>query len=157
MNSHTITSTYSSLTVAKRFKDTLCEIKMFHMASAVGFKVQGVGSGVSSLVLGFRISELGFRISGFGFGVWGFGFLVSSFGFRVSGFELRVSGVGFQVSSFGFRVSGFELTSAAFSGVAPSMSSSSADSDPHSSHRMYLLISFRKSTPPQKCQHIVDY
>ena len=63
--------------------------------------VDGSGSCVRVLRVGFRVQGLGFRVYAFGFRVrvhglwfmvrvWGLGFRVQGSGFRVKGFELRV-------------------------------------------------------------------
>ena len=64
---------------------------------ALGFRVQGVGSGVS----GFRGFEgLGFGAFGLrGFAVWGLGFRVQGVGFRVQGL-IRIWGV-LRIKGFG--------------------------------------------------------
>ena len=141
----------------------------------LGFGVSGFGSRVSGLGFqgfgsrgfGFRVSGLGFRgfgprVSDFGFQVSGFG---SGFGFRVPGFGVRVSGFGSRVSGFGFRVSGSWFGFMRVPQRAWPIGGASASRGGRrtwrraqsSSHRMYLSISFRKSTPPQNRQLISCY
>ena len=132
----------------------------------------------------FRVQVLELGVHGLGFGVWGSGSRVSGKGFRVWGSEFggwvsvgrEVQGLGCWVWGWGFSSSGARQYSrcpvaldfltckklrARLPGILAFWSTKGVPTLllnlTGSSHRMYLSISSRKSTPPQNCQLIIYY